>query len=88
MIGALAAAGRADLGRLGAAVLAAQDPEGEAAEPGEDVELVVGGGAADVVSAALQQLQAEQGAPAMAAAWAATGLDILAFLPSVCRIGL
>jgi len=82
VIGALVAAERLDLARMAAAVAKAEDPD-DAAPPGEETELVSGGGALDVVAACLRQLEAEKGGPAMAAAWQATGLDILSFAPSV-----
>jgi len=63
-------------------VAKAEDPD-DAAPPGEETELVSGGGALDVVAACLRQLEAEKGGSAMAAAWQATRLDILSFAPSV-----
>lgn len=77
------AAGKLDLGRMAAAVRAAEDPDGEPAGPGEDTELIGGGFALDVVAACLKQLEAEKGCGAMAVAWQATGADILSFAPSV-----
>ena len=83
VIGALVAAGKLDLGRMAAAVRAAEDPDGEPAGPGEDTELIGGGFALDVVAACLKQLEAEKGSGAMAAGWQTTGADILSFAPSV-----
>ena len=83
MIGALVTAGKLDLGRMAAAVRAAEDPDGEPAGPGEDSELIAGGYALDVVTACLKQLETEKGSAAMAAAWQATGADILSFASSV-----
>lgn len=83
VIGALVAAGKLDLAHMATAVRTAEDPEGEPAGPGEDPELITGGGALDLVVACLKQLEEEQGSAAMAAAWQATGMDILSFVPSV-----
>ncbi|KAK9839712.1 hypothetical protein WJX81_007820 [Elliptochloris bilobata] len=85
VIGALVAAGKLDLARMAAAVRAAEDPDGEPAGSGEDAELIASGGALDVVAACLKQLEAEMGAAAMAAAWQATGVDVLSFAPSFER---
>ena len=83
VIGALVAAGLLDLARMAAAVRSAEDPDGEPAGPDDEPELIASGGALDVVAACLKQLEAEKGSAGMAAAWQATGVDILSFAPSV-----
>ncbi|KAK9834304.1 hypothetical protein WJX81_005155 [Elliptochloris bilobata] len=81
-MGALVAAGRMDLARVCAAVLAAVGPEEEPAAPGEDSELIASGAALEIVGACLRRVTAERGDAAAAAAWRATGLNVLSFAPT------
>ena len=83
-MGALVAAGRLDLNKVGEMVLAARDPgEEEPAAPGEETELIDSGVGLAVLAACLRQVAAEGGEAAMAAAWRATGHRVALFVPEV-----
>ena len=83
-MGALLAAGRLDLTKVGDMILAARDPDEEAlAAPGGDSEIIGSGIGLAVLAACMRQLAAEVGEAAMAAAWRAAGHRVARFVPEV-----